>query len=165
MNLYGFAGGDPVNFSDPFGLCPACVVVALRAIPYVVAGGKLVAEALDPNPDAGTALVQAGGRMASRAAHAAQEFAASVGRSWSTQRRAFWRAEAAAEGAAERWGAGNIERMKSGRAAQYVDESGQVRSYELHHTPTAKRDGGTQVRPVTREEHADVDQHRRLKKP
>jgi len=24
MNLYGFAGGDPVNFSDPFGLCPAC---------------------------------------------------------------------------------------------------------------------------------------------
>ena len=24
MNLYGFAGGDPVNFSDPFGLCPNC---------------------------------------------------------------------------------------------------------------------------------------------
>jgi len=22
MNLYGFAGGDPVNFSDPIGLCP-----------------------------------------------------------------------------------------------------------------------------------------------
>jgi RHS repeat-associated protein len=22
-NLYGFAGGDPVNFADPFGLCPA----------------------------------------------------------------------------------------------------------------------------------------------
>lgn len=22
VNLYGFAGGDPVNFSDPFGLCP-----------------------------------------------------------------------------------------------------------------------------------------------
>ncbi len=22
MNLYGFAGGDPVNFDDPFGLCP-----------------------------------------------------------------------------------------------------------------------------------------------
>lgn len=22
MNLYGFAGGDPVNYSDPFGLCP-----------------------------------------------------------------------------------------------------------------------------------------------
>lgn len=23
LNLYGFAAGDPVNFSDPFGLCPA----------------------------------------------------------------------------------------------------------------------------------------------
>jgi RHS repeat-associated protein len=22
LNLYGFAGGDPVNFTDPFGLCP-----------------------------------------------------------------------------------------------------------------------------------------------
>jgi hypothetical protein len=22
MNLYGFASGDPVNFADPFGLCP-----------------------------------------------------------------------------------------------------------------------------------------------
>jgi RHS repeat-associated protein len=22
LNLYGFAAGDPVNFSDPFGLCP-----------------------------------------------------------------------------------------------------------------------------------------------
>lgn len=22
MNLYGFAAGDPVNYSDPFGLCP-----------------------------------------------------------------------------------------------------------------------------------------------
>ncbi len=22
MNLYGFAGGDPVSYSDPFGLCP-----------------------------------------------------------------------------------------------------------------------------------------------
>jgi len=30
LNLYGFAGGDPVNFSDPFGLCtpwPACANV------------------------------------------------------------------------------------------------------------------------------------------
>ena len=24
MNLYGFGGGDPVNNSDPFGLCPPC---------------------------------------------------------------------------------------------------------------------------------------------
>jgi RHS repeat-associated protein len=26
LNLYSFAGGDPVNFSDPFGLCPPCGV-------------------------------------------------------------------------------------------------------------------------------------------
>ena len=26
VNSYGFAGGDPVNFSDPFGLCPQCLV-------------------------------------------------------------------------------------------------------------------------------------------
>lgn len=25
LNLYGFANGDPVNFSDPFGLCPVCI--------------------------------------------------------------------------------------------------------------------------------------------
>ena len=22
LNLYGYAAGDPINFSDPFGLCP-----------------------------------------------------------------------------------------------------------------------------------------------
>ena len=31
MNLYGFAGGDPVNFSDPMGLCPwtDCITQAI----------------------------------------------------------------------------------------------------------------------------------------
>jgi RHS repeat-associated protein len=29
LNVYGFANGDPVNFSDPFGLCPMCVGAAL----------------------------------------------------------------------------------------------------------------------------------------
>jgi RHS repeat-associated protein len=28
MNLYGFAGGDPVNYDDPFGLCPAVLLFA-----------------------------------------------------------------------------------------------------------------------------------------
>ena len=42
LNLYGFAGGDPVNFSDPFGLCPiekdgiACAYV--RAAQFGAAG-------------------------------------------------------------------------------------------------------------------------------
>ena len=28
LNLYGFAGSNPANFSDPFGLCPSCVGAA-----------------------------------------------------------------------------------------------------------------------------------------
>jgi hypothetical protein len=26
MNLYGYAAGDPINNSDPFGLCPECPI-------------------------------------------------------------------------------------------------------------------------------------------
>jgi RHS repeat-associated protein len=29
LNLYGFAQGDPVNFSDPLGLYPCCLVIGL----------------------------------------------------------------------------------------------------------------------------------------
>ena len=32
MNLYGFADGDPVNNSDPFGLCPMCIIGAAWAL-------------------------------------------------------------------------------------------------------------------------------------
>jgi RHS repeat-associated protein len=39
MNAYGFATGDPVNFSDPFGLCPICLVVAAEALEGAVVGG------------------------------------------------------------------------------------------------------------------------------
>jgi hypothetical protein len=31
LNLYGYAGGDPANNSDPFGLCPACAVAEAGA--------------------------------------------------------------------------------------------------------------------------------------
>ncbi len=36
--MYGFAGGDPVNFSDPFGLCPVCIAAATR-IPFPYSTG------------------------------------------------------------------------------------------------------------------------------
>jgi RHS repeat-associated protein len=39
LNLYGYAGGDPVNFSDPFGLCPWCGVLQ-RAGAAVSAVGR-----------------------------------------------------------------------------------------------------------------------------
>jgi hypothetical protein len=49
MNLYGYAGGDPVNYGDPFGLCPRVNVygkdkknVLIRAN---VDGGPLVSAA------------------------------------------------------------------------------------------------------------------------
>lgn len=35
LNLYGFAGGDPVNFSDPFGLYPDCTTLPC---PLIVGG-------------------------------------------------------------------------------------------------------------------------------
>lgn len=58
VNLYGFANGDPANYSDPFGLCPACLVVAgawalyesVSAAYDVYRAGKTV---LDPAASAG----------------------------------------------------------------------------------------------------------------
>jgi hypothetical protein len=51
LNLYGFAGGDPVNFSDPFGLCtpmPWCLLVvagggAISVAPSVPSVGAIAA--------------------------------------------------------------------------------------------------------------------------
>lgn len=39
MNLYGFANGDPVTYSDPFGLCPVCILAAAWAIYEVGSSG------------------------------------------------------------------------------------------------------------------------------
>jgi hypothetical protein len=46
LNLYGFAAGDPVNFSDPFGLCPPeddtpCPTPAAGKNPVEFIGGTL----------------------------------------------------------------------------------------------------------------------------
>jgi RHS repeat-associated protein len=34
MNLYGFAEGDPVNYSDPLGLCPVCDIADIGFFLY-----------------------------------------------------------------------------------------------------------------------------------
>ena len=36
LNLYGFAGGDPVNFSDPFGLCPNALATGMGSLQCVL---------------------------------------------------------------------------------------------------------------------------------
>ncbi|HXO83932.1 MAG TPA: RHS repeat-associated core domain-containing protein [Gemmatimonadales bacterium] len=41
LNLYGFASGDPVNFSDPFGLCPNCREALAFAAGLAVGDGPL----------------------------------------------------------------------------------------------------------------------------
>ena len=41
MNLYGFAGGDPVNFSDPFGLCPVEKDGIPCALTYAASGAGI----------------------------------------------------------------------------------------------------------------------------
>ncbi|MCY7412783.1 MAG: HNH endonuclease [Salinibacterium sp.] len=43
INLYGFAGGDPVNFSDPFGTCPV-VLAALGPVGVAAAAGWCIGE-------------------------------------------------------------------------------------------------------------------------
>ena len=74
MNLYGFAGGDPVNFSDPFGLCgpltpvclwvlsnlPAITIVGAEALTGLSAGGSLSGSALRQAGKVGEAAVERG---------------------------------------------------------------------------------------------------------
>jgi len=43
LNLYGYAGGDPINFSDPFGLTPACLAMPQFCLAGIVTAGKILA--------------------------------------------------------------------------------------------------------------------------
>lgn len=60
LNLYGVAGGDPVNYQDPFGLCPPLECLALLKLPYSTGGGlsKLDESAYIGLVEVGTALGQ-----------------------------------------------------------------------------------------------------------
>ncbi|HEX8850734.1 MAG TPA: RHS repeat-associated core domain-containing protein [Gemmatimonadaceae bacterium] len=49
LNLYGYASGDPVSYSDPFGLCPWCLAFDLTSS-FVVnhpVAAKVVADLID----------------------------------------------------------------------------------------------------------------------
>jgi RHS repeat-associated protein len=58
LNLYGFASGDPVNFSDPFGLCPPPSLCLLR---LAVAAAMSDTPAPGPGDVVAAALVVAAG--------------------------------------------------------------------------------------------------------
>jgi hypothetical protein len=38
MNLYAYSGNNPATYTDPFGLCPMCLVVGGRAVKEVAEG-------------------------------------------------------------------------------------------------------------------------------
>lgn len=42
LNLYGYANGDPINFSDPFGLSPACLAMPQVCVAGIVTAGKIL---------------------------------------------------------------------------------------------------------------------------
>jgi RHS repeat-associated protein len=61
LNVYGFARGDPISFSDPFGLCPdGCIVsgpAALGALFVISAVGTIaLADAIANGEELGDAL-------------------------------------------------------------------------------------------------------------
>ncbi|HEY4307743.1 MAG TPA: RHS repeat-associated core domain-containing protein [Gemmatimonadaceae bacterium] len=77
MNLYGYAGGDPINYTDPLGLCPAVFMFAGPAVggatavwcgAEVVALGASAAFAwFNKSRTSGETSAAAGGREAHRA--------------------------------------------------------------------------------------------------
>jgi filamentous hemagglutinin len=82
--------------------------------------------------------------------------------SWSAVRSRFWKNEAQSPGAAEKYGAENLDRMSNGLAPQrYNPDKGGMESMELSHEPVPARDGGTEFVPRWPQDHATVDPFRR----
>jgi len=162
---YNYVEGNPVTYTDPFGLCPIppsnCVDVA-----FAVVGVKNFVQ--DPSWGSfGGALLDVAGAVpgvpsvaalrraddvidAARLAKARAEFGA--------VRRAFWKNEASANASA--YSAENLARMRKGRAP--IGEDGFP--MELHHrTPLAN--GGTNefdnLQIMTQTDHRRGDNYRR----
>lgn len=81
--------------------------------------------------------------------------------SWSTVRSRFWKNEATASEAAEKYGAENLSRMtKGGAPRRYNADKGGVESMELSHEPVPARDGGKNFIPRWPQDHAAIDPYR-----
>jgi len=82
--------------------------------------------------------------------------------SWSTVGSRYWKNASQDAGAADRYGAENLDRMRSGRAPQRAnpDAPGGVESMELSHEPIPQRDGGREFVERWPGEHAAVDPFR-----
>jgi RHS repeat-associated protein len=66
LNLYGFANGDPINFSDPFGLClpwPACALAAAGTGARVGTATGAIIGTIFGTPGAGTITGAGAGRL------------------------------------------------------------------------------------------------------
>jgi hypothetical protein len=57
MNLYGFGGGDPVNYADPFGLCPPDDDKPCPAQQMIDAGKAWLHSAMDAVGDFGNSVM------------------------------------------------------------------------------------------------------------
>jgi RHS repeat-associated protein len=139
LNLYGFANGDPVNFSDPFGLCGivgAIGSVAAGAGLAIVTGGTYtVAAAL---VDAGSGAVCAGAiskmvklGKAVRAGRAARASAAGARVLANARRRAVAQAWRQEQELVRRTGRGTRE--WSAAEKDELLRTGKVKGYEGHH--------------------------------
>ncbi len=83
--------------------------------------------------------------------------------SWSTVRSRFWKNEAAAPGAGDRYGGTeNVSRMQRGLAPQrYNVDKGGIEKMELSHEPIPQREGGKSFVPRWPQDHARVDPYRK----
>jgi RHS repeat-associated protein len=161
MNLYGFAGGDPVNYADPFGLCPdpkdpICRFSVGRGA-YSGAGFGAVLAGIGGKAEALMAYLAssdtwAGAGMAvllSMDGGVGDVGAVGLGTSMlrgefeSVVRPAIWRAEAA--GNAGAYSTDNLARMRLGKAAIGSDGF----PMEIHHRQ-ALINGGTTPGPIWR---------------
>jgi len=121
LNLYGFANGDPINFSDPFGLCPWCIFEVAAsifdAVDLAVTAGRYLAGSASREELGVTALGAAAGVVG---------FGGGAGRAG---RQALRRGGAAQEAAALA-----LPRMKNGRlsgALPSVDDLGDLTRGDL----------------------------------